>query len=71
MRWGGHVACIGELRSTYKTMVETPQGKRPLGRPQHKWEENIIKYFRETGCEVVDWIKLVQNSILWWTLSAQ
>jgi hypothetical protein len=38
----GHVACMGEEREVYKALVGKPEGKRPLGRPRHKWEDRII-----------------------------
>lgn len=41
MRWEGHVARIGEMRNTYRTVIEKPEGKRLLDRPSHKWEVNI------------------------------
>jgi hypothetical protein len=41
MRWAGHVACMGERRGVYRVLVGKPEGKRPLGRPKHRWEENI------------------------------
>jgi hypothetical protein len=37
MRWAGHVAHMGEERRVYKVLVGKPEGKRPLGRPRHKW----------------------------------
>jgi hypothetical protein len=41
MRWAGHVACMGEIRHVYKILVRKPDRKRPLGRPRHRWEDNI------------------------------
>jgi hypothetical protein len=41
MRWMGHISCRGEGRGMYRVLVGKPEGKRPLGRPRHKWEENI------------------------------
>jgi hypothetical protein len=37
----GHVACMGEMRNTYKNLVVKPEGKRPLIRPRRIWEDNI------------------------------
>jgi hypothetical protein len=37
MRWVGHVACMGEERKVYRVFMEKPKGKRPLGRPRHRW----------------------------------
>ena len=36
MRWAGHVACMGEVRSVQRVLVGKPEGKRPLGRPRHR-----------------------------------
>ena len=41
MRWVGHVACMGERGGAYRVLVGKPEGKRPLGRPRHRWEDNI------------------------------
>jgi len=47
MRWAGHVACIEEGRGVYRVFVGKPEGKRPLGRPRRKWEDNIKKDLQE------------------------
>jgi hypothetical protein len=41
MRWVGHVARRGDKRNAYRLLVERPEGKRPLGRPRHRWVDNI------------------------------
>jgi hypothetical protein len=41
IRWAGHVARMGEKRSVYGVLVGKPEGKRPLGRPRCRWEDNI------------------------------
>jgi hypothetical protein len=41
MRWEEHVARIGEKRNTYRVLVVKPDVKRPLGRPRHRWVDNI------------------------------
>jgi len=41
MRWAGQVARMGERRGIYRVLVGKPEGKRPLGRPRHRWEDNI------------------------------
>jgi len=41
MRWAGHVACMGERRGVYRVLVGKPEGKRPLGKPKRRWEDNI------------------------------
>jgi hypothetical protein len=49
MRWAGHVAPIGEERDVYRVLIGKPEGKRPLGRPRHRWEDGIRMDLRETG----------------------
>jgi len=41
VRWAGHVAHMGEDRGVYRVLVEKPEGRRPLGRPRRRWEDNI------------------------------
>jgi hypothetical protein len=41
IRWAGHVACMGEKRNANRIFVGKPEGKRPLGRPRCRWEDNI------------------------------
>jgi len=41
MRWAGHIARIGDSRGAYRGLVGRPEVKRPLGRPKHRWEDNI------------------------------
>ena len=50
MRWAGHVARIGEKRGVYRVLVGKPEGKRPLGRPRSRWENNIKMDLQEVGC---------------------
>jgi hypothetical protein len=68
LRWVGHVACIGEGRGVYRILVGKPEGKRPLGRPRHRWEDNIKVDIQEVGCGCVDWIGLAQDRDVWWAL---
>jgi hypothetical protein len=56
MRWTGHAAHMGEERKVYKVLVRKPKGKRPLGRPRHRWEDGIRMDLREIGMGGVDWI---------------
>jgi hypothetical protein len=46
MRWKGPVACRGERRCVYSFLMGKPEGKKPLGKPRHRWENNI-KIFRK------------------------
>jgi hypothetical protein len=41
MRWEGHVARMGEVRGAYNYLVGRPEGRRPLGRPRRRWDDNI------------------------------
>jgi len=41
MRWAGHAARMEERRGVYRVLVVKPEGKRPLGRPRRRWEDNI------------------------------
>jgi len=52
MRWAGHVARMGERRGVYRVLVGKPEGKRPLGRPTRRWENNIEMDLQEVGCGV-------------------
>ena len=52
MRWAGHVACMGERSGVYRVLVGKPEGKRPLGRPRRRWENNIKMDLQEVGCVV-------------------
>ena len=47
MKWPGHVARKGGKRNAYRVLVGTPQIKRPLGRPRHKWEDDIKENLKE------------------------
>jgi len=58
MRWEGYVARMGERRGVFRVLVGKPEGERPLGRPRHRWEDNIRMDLQEVGCEGRDWIKL-------------
>jgi hypothetical protein len=53
MRWAGHVARMGEVRSAYNILVGRPEGRRPLGRHRRRWEDNIKMDLREIGFEDV------------------
>jgi hypothetical protein len=54
-------ARLWELRGVYTGLVGKPEGKRPLGRPRRRWEENIRMYLQEVGCGGKDWIGLAQD----------
>ena len=68
MRWVGLIARIGEKRGVYRVLVGKPEGKRPLGRPRHKWEGSIKRDLQEAGCGAMDWIDLPQDRDRWQAL---
>ena len=49
LRWAGHIARMKEVRSAFKMLTGKPTGKRPLGRPRSRWEDNIRMDHEETG----------------------
>jgi hypothetical protein len=49
MRWVGHVARMEERRGAYRSLVERPEGRRPLGTPRHRWEDNINMDLQDVG----------------------
>jgi hypothetical protein len=65
MRWTGHVARMGERRDVYRVLVGKPEGKRQLGRPRRRWEDNIKMDLREVGCGGIDWIELAEDRVRW------
>ena len=58
----------GERRGVYRLLLGKRDGKRPLGRPERRWEDNIKMDLREVGCGGMDWIELAQDRDRWWTL---
>ena len=52
---------VGESRGVYRVLVGYPEGKRPLERPRHRWENNIKMDLKEVGCGGMDWIDLAQD----------
>jgi hypothetical protein len=68
MRWAGHVEHMGEERKVYKVLVGTPEGKRPLGRPRHRWGDGVRMDLREIDLGGVDWIRLAQDRDRWWAV---
>ncbi|KAJ4436469.1 hypothetical protein ANN_16500 [Periplaneta americana] len=65
LRWAGHVARMGESRNAYRVLVGRPEGKRPLGRPRRRWEDNIKMDLREVGYDDRDWLNLAQDRDRW------
>jgi hypothetical protein len=56
---------MGEERGVYRVLVGKPEGKRPLGRPRHRWVDNIKADLQEMGCGVMDWIELADDGDRW------
>ncbi|KAJ4444166.1 hypothetical protein ANN_05955 [Periplaneta americana] len=65
LRWAGHVARICESRNAYRVLVGRPEGKRSLGRPRRRWEDNIKMDLREVRYDDRDWINLAQDRDQW------
>jgi hypothetical protein len=61
MRWAGHVALMGEGRGVHRVLVGKPEGKRPLGRPRRRGEDNIKMDLQEVGGGRGDWMDLAQD----------
>jgi hypothetical protein len=61
----GHVVRIGEVRDAYKILAGRPEGRRPLGKPRRRWEDNTKIDLREIGFGDVDWIHLAQDRDRW------
>jgi hypothetical protein len=65
MRWAELVAHMGERRGMYRVLVGKHEGKRPLGKPGHRWEDNIKMDLKEVGCGGMDWIELPEDRDIW------
>ena len=68
MRWAGHVARMEEGRGVHKVLVGKPEGKRQLGRPRHRWADNIKRDLEEGGRGCADWMELAQDRDRWQAL---
>jgi hypothetical protein len=67
MRRMEHVALMRESRGVYRDLVGKPEGRRPLGRPRRRWEDNIKMDLQEVGCGDMDWIDMAQDRDSWRT----
>jgi hypothetical protein len=65
MRWAAHVARMGEGRGVHRVLVGKPEGRRTLGRPRRRLEDNIKMYLQEVGEGCRDWMELVQDTDRW------
>jgi len=61
----GNVARMGQDRSLYRILVGKLEGKKPLGRPRRRWENNIKMDLQDLGCGGMDWIELAQDRDRW------
>jgi len=59
---------MGEERGVYRVLLGKPEGRRLLGRPRRRWEDNIRMDLQEVGCVYMDWIGLAQDRDRWQTL---
>ena len=59
------VARMGQGRGVHRVLVGKPEGKRPLGRPRRRWEDNIKMDLREVGGGCEDWMELAQDRDRW------
>jgi len=57
---------MAERRGAYKVLVGKPEGKKPPGRPRHRWEDNIKMNLQEVGCGGMDLFKLAGDRDRWW-----
>jgi hypothetical protein len=56
---------MGERQGVCRDLVGKPEGKRQLGRPRRRWEENIEMDLQEVGCGCMDWIDMAQDRDRW------
>ena len=59
------MACMGEGSGVYRVLVGKPEGKRPLGTPRRRWEDNIKMDVQEVGGGCGDWMELAQDRDRW------
>ena len=62
------MARMGQGRGVYRVLVGKPEGKRSLGRPRRRWEDNIKMDLQEMGGGCGDWMELAQDRDRWWAL---
>jgi hypothetical protein len=68
MRWTGYAAHMGERRVVHRVLVGKPEGKRQLGRPRLRWEDNIKMDLQEVEGGCGDWMELAEERVRWWAL---
>ena len=65
LRWAGYVARMEENRSAFKILTGKPAGKRPLGRPRRRWEDNIRMDLEDIGINAGNWVDSAQDRDYW------
>ena len=65
LSWAGHVARIEEGRSAFKILKGKPTGKRPLGMPWRRWDDNIRMDLEEIGIKAGNWVGLTEDRDYW------
>jgi hypothetical protein len=65
MRWAGHVTRMEDTRGAHSILMGRPDGKRSLGKPRHRCEDNIKMDFKDVGSEGMDWIALAEDRDRW------
>ena len=65
LRWAGHVARMKEGRTDFRILTGTPTRKRPLGRPRHRWEDNIRMGLEVIGINAGNWVDSGQDRDYW------
>ena len=70
MKWAEHMARMEGGRGVHKVLVGRREGKRPLGRPRCRWEDNIKMDLEEVGRGCGDWMELAEDRDRWWALAS-
>ena len=65
LRWAGFVARMEEGRIAFNILTGTPTGMRPVGRPRHRWEDNIRMDLKEIGINTRNWVDSAQDRDYW------
>ena len=65
LRWAGHIARMEEVRSAFKISTGKRVGKRPLGRPRRRWEDNIRMDLEKLGINAGNWVDSAQDRNYW------
>jgi hypothetical protein len=65
IKWAGHLARIGDRRGVYRGFVGKPEGKRPLGRPRRRRDDNMKMDLQVVGCRGMDLMELTQDKYMW------